>query len=184
MGRPVYQPITEENKQNAKFGQIIMNIFDGHISTNNNGMIVSATKDIENKFEDFDQIKYNLLEQDRVLNKLEGEYNYFLKYVLDPLYLDTLESLSKVKRSYNIYNYLEINFNNVKGFINDLDVALSQLKASTNSQLSNLNIYKDKILKILKDMETMEEYILNESNEIVNLRDLLNIEISKEYPGV
>lgn len=184
MGRPIYQPVDENNKENALYGQIIMNMFNGHISTNNNGIIVSSTKETENKFEDINQIYYNLIEQDKVLTKVEKDYSYFIKYDLDPIYIEVMDKVSKVKTCYSTYNYLSINYNNIKSFINDLDISLTSLISSTNSQYENITTDKNIALNILKDMETMENYILDESNTINNLRDLINIEISKEYPGI
>lgn len=78
MGRWAYQPVPSEYEEYSKHGQIIVDIYSGHISTNHNNVIVSATKRIENKLEDVYQIENNINEQSNVINNLAEDYYYLL----------------------------------------------------------------------------------------------------------
>lgn len=74
MGRFVYQPVPTDMENYSKHGQVIADIYSGHISTNHNNVIVSATKRIESKIEDVFQIESNIVEQKNVINNLVEDY--------------------------------------------------------------------------------------------------------------
>lgn len=95
MGRLVYQPISEENSNDSKHGQLIGNIYTGHLSTNHNNIINSATKRIENKLNDVLQLENNLIEQTNVISNLIEDYKYFLNNNLPSIYTKSYETLSK-----------------------------------------------------------------------------------------
>lgn len=177
MGRFVYQPVPENDKKQARYGQLIINNENGHISVNCNGVVNSITREIENKFDDVNQIYYNLIEQDKVLYKSEQDYNYFIKYSLDPLFIEVVDKLSETKNCYNMFNNLAVNYNNIKSFITDLDTSLTNLTASTNSQYTNISKMKSLLMKIIQDNANMQTYISDEYNSLDNLRDALNAKI-------
>lgn len=86
MGRLVYQTIPEEKASESKHGQLISDIYTGHISVNHNNVINSATKRIENKLNDVLQLQNNIIEQENVVNNLTEDYQYFLNNQLPNLY--------------------------------------------------------------------------------------------------
>lgn len=93
MGRFVYMPVPSENEEQSKHGQVIADIYSGHISTNHNNVIVSATKRIENKLEDVFQIESNIAEQRNVIVNLNDDYYLLINSQL----LQMLKDFDEIK---------------------------------------------------------------------------------------
>ena len=79
MGRFAYQPLNEEQIKMSQSGQLIIGRQDGHLSVNKNGIIVSKTKEIEEKIEDINELKHDVEEQEDVVLNLIEDYNSFVK---------------------------------------------------------------------------------------------------------
>lgn len=94
MGRLVYQPVPEEYSNESKHGQLIGDVYSGHLSTNHNNIINSATKRIENKLNDVLQLENNIIEQSNVINNLLEDYQYFLNINMPTILNRTYEALS------------------------------------------------------------------------------------------
>lgn len=93
MARFVYQPVPSNMENYSKHGQLIADIYSGHISTNHNNVIISSTKRIENKIEDVFQIESNIIEQKNVINNLRDD----LYSIIDHKYADMYDNFRKVQ---------------------------------------------------------------------------------------
>lgn len=93
MARFVYQPVPAGMEQYSKHGQIIADIYSGHISVNHNNVIVSASRRIENKLEDVFQIESNIIEQKNVINNLRDD----LYSIIDNKYNTMYEKFRKIQ---------------------------------------------------------------------------------------
>lgn len=142
-GRFAYQPLSEEFAKDSQPGQLIMNRFDGHISANKNGIIVSKTKEIEDKLEDINELKHDVDEQtDVILNLLEDietflkgdfedaveaqnkTYEFGKKILLKIKYLDQLDkgTAKKIERIKKIILNLEKANDLQVGWMDDYEV--------------------------------------------------------------
>ena len=86
MARFVYQPVPAGMEQYSKHGQIIADIYSGHISVNHNNVIVSSSKRIEGKLEDVFQIESNIIEQKNVINNLRDDIYSIIDHKYNTMY--------------------------------------------------------------------------------------------------
>lgn len=136
MGRFVYQPVPSELASESKHGQVIADIYSGHISTNHHNVLVSATERIEAKLDDVFQIESNIVEQTNVIFNLDEDYNY----LIENQYSNTVVDLNKVKLDMNAE---KINIDFLKTGILDTEYSdgtvkmciLNQLREAINDML-------------------------------------------------
>lgn len=108
MARFVYQPIPEDMQTYSKHGQVISNLFNGHISLNHNNVIVSATKRIENKIEDVFQIESNIIEQKNVINNLRDDLYLLIDEKYDNMYSDLRDVQISAAVTKGLVTYIKV----------------------------------------------------------------------------
>ena len=188
MGRLSYQPITEENSDLSVHGQLIIDPYTGHISTNHNNVINSATKRIERKLEDVFQLERNIIEQTNVINNLFKDFESFntiefseLKVLLDDL-LSNLNYLVEINnRLLNINGFED---DDQHGHVEALEVAINDyllaMETLTGVKYKELEP-PDELTKSIIEVGTEISKIIEENiqDNITIKTELANLQILK-----
>lgn len=174
MARPAYQPILEENAKYSKPGQLIMDYYSGHISANRHGLIVSKTKEIEDKIQDFNELKHEIDEQFDVILNLMEDYDKFLRGDLSEFYNLQNDIYVFDKYLLTIDQYLiSVNIS-CKNIINRIYEMIDELRRANIYHESLLDGYIRRIDTILDKIEALKNYAKNENNELITILGTLN----------
>lgn len=169
MSRFAYQPLIEENSSYSKPGQLIMNRYNAHISINRNNLIISITKEIEDKISTIVELQHDIDEQyDVVLNLIE-DYQDFLNNT----FLDLSNSQNNLyvydKKLFNLDRYLSKINNGMKQKIIRIETIIDQLiEANTLQNTMNEN-YSNKIDELYPKID-YSSYIQKEYNELISMK--------------
>lgn len=158
MGRFVYQPVPTDMENYSKHGQVIADIYSGHISLNHNNVIVSATKRIESKIEDVFQIESNIVEQKNVINNLVEDY-YSL---IDNKYIGMIKDFQTIQIDSIIAQGL---VNHIKNGIGDPDNA--ELTPIIKELLNSIYLIIDQYKNTIK----FEEKVIYDTNNVCTAKD-------------
>jgi len=169
MGRFAYQPLTEEQVKISQSGQLIIGKQDGHLSVNKNGIIISKTKEIEDKIDDINELKYDAEEQEDVILNLLEDYNSFIKDKFEEAnekqeetYIFDKRLLAKINYMDSTQTAMDLKQDRIQEMINDLINA-------NNLQLARLNVMESEATDTLSSIGDMA-YVQNEYNTITALR--------------
>jgi len=170
MARFAYQPILEENESYSKPGQIIMNRYNAHISINKNNIIVSITKEIEDKISDIDELKNEVDEQyDVVLNLIE-DYGTFLTTTFADL-TDARNILYAYdKKLLKIDTYLTDTNNGMKQKVSSINDQIIKLKQANDLQVSRNTLYAFNVKDLLSQID-VGTYAQSEYNKLIAMKD-------------
>lgn len=153
MGRFVYQPVPTDMENYSKHGQVVADIYSGHISTNHNNVIISATKRIESKIEDVFQIESNIIEQKNVINNLMEDY-YLL---IENKYANTMKDFESVQIDAIVAQGL---INHIKYGIGDINN--DELKSILDELIDAIYF----MIQQYKHTITFETKVINDSNNL------------------
>jgi hypothetical protein len=169
MGRFAYQPLQEEEAHLSQSGQLIIGRQDGHLSVNKNGIIISKTKEIEEKIADINELKHDVDEQeDVILNLIEDFYAFVANefeeanrlqertYEFDKYLLSLVKYMDEIDRG------MEDKMDRIQEMINDL-------RSANNLQNTRLESMEREAGEVLDTIGTMA-YVQNEYNKITSLR--------------
>ncbi|ALN97699.1 hypothetical protein Bp8pS_020 [Bacillus phage vB_BpuM-BpSp] len=170
MGRFAYQPLTEEFIKDSQSGQVIMNRFDGHISVNKNGLIVSKTKELENKLNDIEQLKNDTDEQVDVVNSLLDDLKDFLENGFKETEEIQSEIYSYSKRLLYHIEYLNKFNTGMQNKIRRIWEIIDELKKANEYQKNILKEYSEILKPIADDFEANTNYVELENNTLTSIR--------------
>jgi flagellin-specific chaperone FliS len=163
-GRFAYQPLSEEFAKQSQPGQLIMNRFDGHISANRNGIIVSKTKEIEDKIEDINEFKHDVDEQTDVVTNLIEDLKKFLETDFQKAYDQQNKTYEYDKRLLTQVLYLD-NLQKAMGRkLDRIRDIIRDLERANDLQLSWLDSWEsesDETLKTIGDFAYVETEFSN-----------------------
>jgi tetrahydromethanopterin S-methyltransferase subunit B len=168
MGRFAYQPLNEEQVKLSQSGQLIMGRQDAHISVNKNGIIISKTKEIEEKIADINELKHDVEEQQDVILNLIEDFAHFIEG-------DLAEAYAIQEEVYVLAKYL---MTQVK-YLDDVDVAkrkkldriqetINEFIRANNLQISMLDsLESSNAISTIGTMAMVQE----QYNKIMSLRN-------------
>jgi hypothetical protein len=168
-GRFAYQPLSEEYVKISQPGQLIVNRFDGHLSANRNGIIVSKTKEIEDKISDINELKHDVDEQYDVISNLLEDIEKFLKGDFEEAVQSVYNTYDLNKRLLRKVKYLKEVDDNMNRKLDRIREILSELRAANNLQITRLNAYEPEADDVLNDIGDMA-YVENEYNIAMALK--------------
>ena len=148
MGRFVYQPVPINMETVSKHGQLLADIYSGHISTNHNNVIVSVTQRIEDKLEDVFQIQDNIIEQKNNINNLNEDYYA----VINVSYVSAL----------NFFTELKLNTVIVNGGLAHLEKGMGESEATENTILNNLYDAISLMINLYEESANHEENLIGD----------------------
>jgi hypothetical protein len=170
MTRFAYQPLSEEFAKLSQSGQVIMNQQDGHISVNKNGIIISKTREIEDKITDINELKHDVDEQSDVITNLLEDFKKFLENEFEEAeeahrltYIFCKKLLAQVEYMNSIDYSMRDKLDRIREIIRDFIEA-------NNLQLARLDILEKEADEVLNDIGDMS-YVENEYNIIMGLRN-------------
>jgi hypothetical protein len=169
MGRFAYQPLNEEQVKISQSGQLIMGRQDAHISVNKNGIIISKTKEIEEKIEDINELKHDVEEQHDVILNLIEDFANFIKGDLaeayglqEQVFVLSKKLMTKVKYMDNLDIAMRQKLDRIQETINEY------IRAN-NLQTSWLDIMEGEATNSLAEIGDMA-YAEEQYNKIMALR--------------
>jgi hypothetical protein len=169
MGRFAYQPLNEEQVKISQSGQLIMGRQDAHISVNKNGIIISKTKEIEEKIEDINELKHDVEEQHDVILNLIEDFANFIKGDLaeayglqEQVFVLSKKLMTKVKYMDNLDIAMRQKLDRIQETINEY------IRAN-NLQTSWLDIMEGEATNSLVEIGDMA-YAEEQYNKIMALR--------------
>ena len=189
MGRLSYQPITEENSDLSVHGQLIIDPYTGHISTNHNNVINSATKRIERKLEDVFQLERNIIEQTNVINNLFKDFESFnaeefseLKFMLDDLLSDMNYLVEINNRIYAINGFEDDEEKN--GHVEVLEEAIyaymNAMENLTGVKYKHEDVREELTKSIINVGNVISSLIEENLQDNINIKtELVNLQILK-----
>ena len=167
-GRFAYQTISEEYVKRSHSGQIIMSHEDGHISGNKNGIIVSKTKEIEDKIEDINQLKYDVDEQNDVVTNLIEDYRLFADYKYVEMLEDHYEMYEYGKSLYTQAVYLKTTYDAMQDTIRSIREYINNLRRANEYHDSLLRSLESEHQNIKGEIRGLDAYITNEMTRATN----------------
>lgn len=180
MGRFAYQPIILEEKEYSKHGQTLVDIFTGHLYTNYNNLLKSATKRIEEKLDDIDQVYTDILEQTDVVLSLEDDYKFFINNTFKEAYDDLMDLYDydkSVLQQYDILNKYSTFKNKILNYIKKY---IANLKKANNFHDGLEQTYKVDIDSILLQSKDFSKYVQKQYSDVLVILNKLNQEIAKD----
>jgi hypothetical protein len=168
-GRFSYQPLSEEYAKQSQPGQLIMNRFDGHISANRNGIIVSKTKEIEDKISDINELKHDVDEQYDVISNLLEDIEKFLAGEFKEAADAVWGAYDMGKRMLRKVEYLKEIDANMRRKIDRIRETIEELKQANELQIKWLDEWEPKTEQAITDVGDMA-YVENEFNIATALR--------------
>ena len=181
MSKFAYQPVSEEYADQTLPGQLIINEYNGHISYNKNGIIISITKEIEDKIEDVVEIRHDIEEQEDVILSLISDYNDFIDRfkVLTANHntlIDNIDIMVEKK------NYIVKVYNNMLAKIARIREIIHDLSSANDLQRTRLSDYQQKVTALLPQID-IQDYITEQRNNINNLKANLKAQYDSEDHG-
>lgn len=169
MGRFAYQPLSEEFAKDSQPGQLLMNRFDAHILANRNGIIVSKTKEIEDKIADINELKHDVDEQTDVISNLIEDLNNFL----EGGFAEAEDAQNKTYAYDKILmakvNYLQKLYIGMTKKFDRLTLTVKEYKEANDLQEKRLKSYEESYDAIIDDIGTLA-YVEKEYTTIMALK--------------
>jgi tetrahydromethanopterin S-methyltransferase subunit B len=169
MGRFAYQPLNEEQVKISQSGQLIMGRQDAHISVNKNGIIISKTKEIEEKIADINELKHDVDEQHDVILNLIEDFASFIEGDLAEAYAIQEEVYVLAKKLMTKVNYLDDVERSMQEKLDRIQETINDYERANNIQLSRLDGLESESTNSLAKIGTMA-YVQEEYNKIMALR--------------
>lgn len=170
MARFAYQPILEENEKFSKPGQLIINRYNAHLSVNKNNLIISITKEIEDKIFDILELKSEIDEQyDVILNLIEDFWNF-----INNDFKNVTEIQNKTfeydKKLLNISRYISTINNGTNEKLDDINNSIIKLKKANSFQKEKNNLFEKQLSEILPEIDC-NSYIQKEYSTLLVLKE-------------
>jgi len=181
MSKFAYQPLSEEYQDQSMPGQLIINEYNGHISFNKNGIIISITKEIEDKIEDVIELRNDILEQEDVVLSLIDDYNDF-KDKFKELTENHNELIDNIDTQVTEKEYIKEVYNNMLSKLARIREIIHDLCSANALQKSRLDDYQQKTLDLIPQIE-INDYITEQANDVANLKAKLKAIYDSEDHG-
>jgi hypothetical protein len=168
-GRFAYQPLNEEFAKDSVSGQLIMNYHNGHISANKNNIIVSITKEIEDKITDINELRHDVDEQTDVISNLLEDIEAFLEGLFEETVIQQNETyefanklLTKIRYLRNLDTGMRKKIDRIWEIIRDLRKANEMQEEWVEKFNSDIDLAEEKVGDLA--------YVENENNIIMSLK--------------
>lgn len=183
MARFVYQPIPEDMQTYSKHGQVISNVYSGHISLNHNNIIISATKRIENKIEDVFQIESNIIEQKNVINNLRDDLYLLSNNKYEEMYKELRDIQIQVATTKGLVSYIKIGIGGTLEIEESIiDKMIKAIHFARNQYQSAADIHK-KAVAVSNDIYTGSSKLFHGYN-LTDYISIVSSEISDQQATI